>query len=695
MGSRRVVFEDLLRFKVVSDIRLSPDGRRLAFVVSEPDAREDATRSRIWLMEADGTTRPLTSGGRDGAPRWSPDQSEIAFLSSRGEDAEAQVYVLPVSGGEARPLTKGLKGAAALEWSPRGDRLAVIAWKNTPESDMEDLLRALNWDGALEEDRLKGRPHAPPERDPGELASENQGESGLRITRRLKYRFDGIGYFDGRRHHLHVVDAALDEPEEASAVTSGEYDVAAYGWHPDGERIAFLANRTANADADAGWRQDVWQVALADGATTKLADGVGSLWSLAWSPDGRTLAVVGDDGRHGIATDSTLFVLAGGALVDVTPGFDRPVASTLFSDLTGFVAGRPVWTPDSGNVLFTAVDHGTAGVYRARLHGTAAAAVERVTAGSWQGAVHELEAAQGRLVAVVSTPTAPPEIAAIAEGAAPEALSAFNAAVAAELDLVPAERLSFTGPDGLAVEGWLMRPSGSKAAAPVPLILNIHGGPHGSHGLAFDLEWQAQASAGRAVLFINPRGSSGYGQAFTRACLNDWGGGDFADLMAGVDAAIAAGGIDPARLVVTGISYGGFMTSWTIGHTDRFAAAIPEMLVGNLVSFYGTSDIGTWFIPEEVGGDPFAGLDKAWRHSPLAYLDGARTPTLVIEGEADWRCPIEQGEQVYAALRRQGVEAALVRVPNASHGFSVLAPPSLRLRRQRVAEAWMDRYAKA
>jgi dipeptidyl aminopeptidase/acylaminoacyl peptidase len=692
MGSRRVVFEDLLRFKVVSDLRLSPDGRRLAFVVSEPDAKEDTTHSNIWLVDADGTARQLTAGGRDGSPRWSPDQSRIAFLSVRGSDAQPQVYVLPVAGGEARPLSKGLKGAASLEWSPRGDRLAVIAWKATPESDMEDLLRALHWDGAMEEDRLKGRPHDPPERNPGELASEQQGESGLRISRRVKYRFDGVGYFDGRRRHLHLVAADVDEPAEAKAVTSGEYDVNAFDWHPDGERVAFLTNR--EADEDGGWRQDVWQVALADGALTKLAHGPSSLWSLGWSPDGTTLAVVGDDGRHGISTDSTLFVVAGGALVDVARDFDRPVGSGLFGDLTGFVPLRPIWSEDSASVLFLAVDHGTAGVYRARLHGSGQAAVELVTPKAWQGAVHEVDAAAGRIVGVVTTPAQPPEAAEIPAGGEPKAITSFNTAVAAELDLVPAQRLAFTGPDGWEIEGWLMRPPGA-AIGPVPLILNIHGGPHGCHGLAFNLEWQAQAAAGRAVLFINPRGSNGYGQEFTRACVNDWGGKDFQDLMAGVDAAIAAGGIDTARLVVTGISYGGFMTSWTIGHTDRFAAAIPEMLVGNLVSFFGTSDIGTWFIPAEVAGDPFAGLEKAWHHSPLAHLDQANTPTLVIEGEADWRCPIEQGEQVYATLRQRGVEAALVRFPNASHIFSLIAPPSMRLRRQRVAAAWMDRHAKA
>lgn len=202
MGSRRVVIEDLLRFRAVSDLRLSSDGRRAAFVVAEQDPKADATRSNIWLLDEDGSLRQLTFGGTDPAPRWSPDQSQLAFLSSRRADGDKQphVYVLRLAGGEARPLTAGLKGAAGLEWSPRGDRLAVVAWKATPQSGIGDLLNALHWDGAAEERRRKGDPLGDaPAREPGELASEDQAASGLRISGRLKYRFDGIGYFDGRR----------------------------------------------------------------------------------------------------------------------------------------------------------------------------------------------------------------------------------------------------------------------------------------------------------------------------------------------------------------------------------------------------------------------------------------------------------------------------------------------------------------
>ncbi len=692
MGSRRVVFEDLMRMRTLSDPQLSPDGRRVAFVVTEFEAKEDRALSRIWVLEADGSARPLTSGGRDTAPRWSPDQSRLAFLSARGDDKEPQLHILPTGGGEARAVTRGLLGAAAPAWSPSGDRIALTTWRATPESDMEDLLRALHWDGDLEEDVLRGRPHDPPRRDPGELASEDQARSGLRITRRLKYRFDAIGYFDGRRRHLVLADPDAADPAEAEALTHGEYDIVAFAWHPDGERIAFVANR--EADQDEGVRQDLWEVRVQGRETTRLAQGMGSLASLAWSPDGATLAVIGDDAGHGVATDTTLFVLDDGRLVDVTAAFDRPVGSSVGSDLAGAAQVPPVWTADGTGVLFTAVDHGSAALYRAQVMGARPAPVERLTADGLRGGIHEFSASAGRVVGIVSGPTLPPELADLEAGLLPRPVSRLNADLAAELDLVDAERLVFTAPDGLEIEGWLMRPPGTPAGA-VPLILSIHGGPHGTHGLGFRLQWQAHAALGRAALFVNPRGSTGYGQAFTEACLNDWGGRDFEDLMAGVDAAIACGGIDPRRLVVTGISYGGFMTSWTIGHTDRFACAIPEMLVGNLVSFYGTSDIGTWFIPAEVSGDPFGGLERAWKHSPLAYLENARTPTLVIEGEADHRCPIEQGEQIYAALRRRGVEAALLRVPDASHGFSQAAKPSIRLRRQRLMAAWMDRYAPA
>ena len=221
MGSRRVVFEDLLRFKTVSDPQLSPDGQRLALVVTEHEAKEDRSRSRIWLVEADGSARPVTAGSRDSAPRWSPDQSRLAFLSARGGEKDPQVHILPIGGGEAQPVTRGLKGAGAPEWSPKGDRLAVSAWRATPESNMKDLLPALHWDGELEEERLRGRPHDPPGRDPGELASEKQGESGLRLTARLKYRFDGVGYFDGRRRHVFLADPDVEEAAEAQPLTDG------------------------------------------------------------------------------------------------------------------------------------------------------------------------------------------------------------------------------------------------------------------------------------------------------------------------------------------------------------------------------------------------------------------------------------------------------------------------------------------
>jgi len=694
MGTRRVTFEDLVRFRVVSDLRLSPDGQRLAFVVSQPDVAKDTYTAQIWLMDRGDGPRQLTAGPHDGSPRWSPDGRRLAFLAARGEDDDPQVHLLPLGGGEARPLTKGLKGASGLEWSAQGDRLAVTAWQAVPEEGLEDLLAALHWDNAREADRLAGKEPKALERDPAALYSESQAESGLRLTRRLKYRFDGVGYFDGRRRHLFLVDPSVDEPAEIEPLTGGSYDVGAFAWHPDGRRVAFLSNR--GADADAGWRQDVWEVAVDGGATTELAHGAGSLWSLAWSPDGSTLAAIGDDGRFGIATQHALLVADGkGGLVNVTADFDRAVGSTVYSDLTGFISGQPLWTADGSRVLFTAEEHGSAGIYAATMHGTGAAQVRRLTPADWIGAPAEIAIAGGRIVAVASTPTDPPEIWELDESTgAWAAISAFNRALAEEFDLVPAEPLHFTGPDGWEIEGWLMRPP-SGGDAPTPLVLDIHGGPHGSNGLGFSHQWQAYASSGRAVLFINPRGSSGYGQAFAKACINDWGGKDFEDLMAGVDAAIAAGGIDPKRLVVTGISYGGFMTSWVIGHTDRFACAIPEMVVSNLTSFYGTADIGTWFVHEEVDGDPYAGMTNAWRHSPVAYLDRCTTPSLVIEGEADWRCPVEQGEQVFAALRKRGVESALVRVPNASHVFSIIGTPSQRLRRQRVMAAWMDRYAKA
>lgn len=659
--------EDLLRLQSPSDPQ--PKGGIVAHVVSWLDPEADERRSRICL---DG--RPLTAGPHDMAPRWSPDGGSLAFLRTP-DGRDPQVFVLPAAGGEAAQLSHDLKGAIDLRWSPDGRRIAVLAHRHEPSPATAALRAALDW----------------PPTDTGQVGderrvSERQPETGLRVTDRLTYRDDGLGYSDERRRHLFVLDAATGASEP---LTGGAFDVDGFDWHPDGRRLAYIAH-----DTDGSARREIRQITVQTGESRRLCACEGGITALAWSPGGQMLAFFAHDGRHGWATQHGLWLYddATGQAANVTAGLDRAAGSALSGDVrTMGLPVRPQWAADGRRIFFTAISEGNTVLLAARPEGLAAAAITHLPLPEAAGAASEPAAdGQGGVCFLWEDPTHPPDLWRLGYGAdRPARVTALHEDVLRELELGPRERLAFTGPGGLPIEGWLQLPPGFDPARRYPLVLHIHGGPHGSYGNTFSHEWQTRAAADRVVLTINPRGSGGYGQDFVRACVGDWGGKDFADLMAGVDAALARGFTDPARMAVTGISYGGFMTCWTVTHTDRFAAAITEMCVSNLVSFYGTSDIGPDFAEFEIPGSPWDGADALWAHSPMKYVAACGTPTLVIHGESDYRCPIEQGEQFYTALRRRGVETALIRVPGASHVFSIIGKPSQRVGRLRAMEAWL------
>jgi dipeptidyl aminopeptidase/acylaminoacyl peptidase len=710
---RLICAEDLFALRLVTDPQMSPDGTRIAFVVQRTDLDKNRYVSNLWLVAREGgEPRPFTNGdARDSAPRWSPDGRWLAFLSDR--DETSQVWLIPVDGGEARKITSLPEGSLTPPvWSPDGTRL-LFAYRPLPEMDTKKA----------REEREKNHRSQPPRR-----------------VRRLRYREEGHGFFDDERWHLWTVRVADDEIRQ---ITQGDTDETEPAWSPDGRWIAFISNRSPDPDLTPN-AQDLWVIpAGEDGATggqgahaersevglaTANREGPGAAVVSAeprrleapagpkswptWSPDGREIAYIGHarvEDTWGVTNPSLWRVPAGvpgfpvgGSARDVTADLDRPLGDTVISDVRSFGGGRlgPVWTPD-GRLLFLVSDAGSVHLYEAGPNGRRALVTGRREVAAVTGD------REGRhLALLIGSPLEPGDVYTLtvelagdrrpdgAAGEEPRRLTALNRELLEELRLAEPEELRAPAPDGLEIHGWLLRPPDAPPGSRLPLILQIHGGPHTQYGNVYFHEMQWLAARGYCVLFTNPRGGKGYGEAFTAALRGRWGEADFGDLMAMVDAVVARGEVDPERLGVTGGSYGGFMTNWVISHTDRFRAAVTQRSVTNLMSMAGTCDFAFDdhnYFDANAWDDPAGYL----RLSPLTYAAQVRTPLLILHSEGDLRCPIEQAEQWFAALKRLGCEVEFVRFPReANHGLSRTGPPDLRRERLERIAAWMDRYLK-
>src|SRR2546426_5999594 len=587
--------EDLYEFRFLTDAQISPDGTRIAYAVKVANPKRDGYLSAIWLVSSDGAQAPaqLTAGvSQDSSPQWSPKGERLAFTSDRGEAHKGKkrpprnIFVLDLAGGEARELTHFGDDCSDLAWSPDGRSLAFVV------------------------------------RDPKNSADEDDG---VRVYERARYKSDEGGLLDDRRKHIWIVGADGSAPRR---LTDGDWDDAQPGFSPDGREIAFVSNRTERRDLNTV--ADIHVVPLA-GQTRQITDGKGSYGNPSWSPDGAVITAYGTDCAIGSSARNIhiwAFPKAGGPGGDLLKGWDRSVGSSVISDMRAHAQSLPpAWTND-GRILFLGSDQGTANAYSCAATG---GDVRAETVGGHQLVSWSLDRSRKRFATVVATVTDPGNVFSGEIGGAMRKVSCLNDDLLGSRFLASPERIEFTGADGWKIEGWILKPRGFDPAERWPLVLEVHGGPHTAYGHSFFHEFQVLAGRGYAVLFTNPRGSHAYGERFVTACVGAWGGKDYEDLMAGIDHVLGSGWVDPKRLYLTGGSYGGFMTNWIVGHTERFRAAATQRSISNNVSAFGTSDIGWHFWEHEMGdATPWRGSEKLIERSPLAYVTKVKTALLIL-----------------------------------------------------------------
>jgi dipeptidyl aminopeptidase/acylaminoacyl peptidase len=623
---------------------ISPDGKSVLFSRAWVDKVNDRQASNLWITDIGGTRiRELTAGDwRDSSPVWSPDGKRIAFLSDR--DGTNQVHVMWLDTREVAQLTHLQTTPGDLAWSPDGKRLAFTAFVQ----DDRPILSV----------KLPARPRGAKWADPAVLID------------RLSWRSDGRGPLPKGYSHIFVVDAVLGGTPRQ--VTSGDYSHDGPAWSADGRSIFFSAIRKPEAEYLDG-DSEIYAVDLDTLVIRALTDRKGPDRGAVVSPDGRLVAYTGYDDKGYTSHLSSLYLM----------GADGGGKRLLAGDLPNSPSSV-VWAPDGSGLYFLMAERGESNVHFVSTAGK----VRRVTSG-----VHYLTGLSasktGRAAAVLSAFHNPGTLVTfdLVRPQAFEELVDVNADVLAGVTLGEVEELRYTSSDGLAIQGWLVKPAEFDPARKYPLLLWIHGGPWSMYSVAFNWDWQNFAAHGYAVLFTNPRGSTGYGQDFVNGIQYAYPGKDYDDLMAGVDAALATGFIDADNLFVCGGSGGGVLTAWIVGHTGRFRAAVSMRPVINWHSFVGTTDGHTWY--KQFRKYPWEDPLEYAERSPLHYVANVTTPTMVMTGEADLRTPIGQSEEYYRALKILKKDTLLVRMPEEYHGWR---RPSHRLLQQLYLRAWFEKY---
>jgi len=657
---RPITAEDLLTLQTIGDVQISPDGAQVAFVRTVTDTDKNKYKSEIWRVPADGSRSPrqFTAGAASASsPRWSPDGTQIVFISDRQDEA-AQIFLIAADGGEALALTTLEPGGVqGLHWSPDGSQIAFL-YRATPVNYTKK---------AVEERKEKGLSSPP------------------RVHTRLFYRLDGFGYFDGEYWQVAVADVSTGKTR---VLTSGEFSCSSVTWSPDGKTLAFLSDRRPDGDALPDADTQVWTVPAAGGELAQINAPNGDKSGFTWSPNGSQFAYTGNpDALDQWGTNNDrVFVLpvTGGEARDLMGHTDKAVGALAISDVGGGGGEDLVWSANGMTLYFPVSESGDV-----RLCKIAAAGGDLVYLTEATQVVGSFSIAGETFAASISKPTMPGEV-----FVGERQLSHLNQPWLDEIALQTPEPFAIPNGSGGEVPGWFLTPPNFEANGTAPLVVYVHGGPHLQYGNMLFHELQWLAAQGYVVAYANPRGSKGYGEAHTKAIKGDWGGPALADVEAVVDEAIQRGYADPKKTAIMGGSYGGYLTAWAVGHTDRFACAIADRLVNDLPSMAGTCDF-PWSHGTYYKGNSWDDPSDLWHHSPLAYAGKINTPLLLIHSDGDLRCPVSQAEELFAALRLQRKPVEFVRYPaETSHGLSRSGPPDLRLDRLQRNLAWLDKYLK-
>jgi len=678
-AKRPITETDLYAFRWIASPQISPDGAKIVYTLVTVNAKHDNYETSLWIIPASGgAQRQLTSGTHDSSARWSPDGRTLAFLRAPeqkdkdGKPQPAQIYLLSMDGGEARPLTDIPKGAGRLAWAPDG---RTIAFSSTTLS--KDF------------DKKKD--------------DKDEPESDVRVIVKAAYRMNGEGYYEpDRPSHIWTVPVPKIPagPEKAKQITTGEFSESDIVWLHDGSKIYFTSNRVREPYYEPP-HDEIYTINATGGDLAKVAGIDGPIHAISLSPDGGHLAFVGSLNRgDGLPQRSysqpDLFITStepGAVPRNLTAAYDYDIGGGVGGDQApprGSGPSKPYWSADGRSIIVDSAEEGRANLKRIDAE---TGKVEALSSGDHSLFSYSATPDGSKAAVLISTPTNIGDLF-LLDGASGrlDRLTHVNDELFSKLSLTEPETIWYKSFDGRRIQGWVQRPPDFAPAKKYPLILDIHGGPHSAYGYTFDHEFQWMAAKGYVVLYPNPRGSTSYGQEFGNLIQYAYPGDDFKDLMAGVDDLIARGWVDSAKLGVTGGSGGGVLTNWTVGHTTRFKAAVSQRSIADWRDFWYTADF-TLFTPFWFRGAPWEQEADFKARSPITYVDKITTPLMLIEGESDFRTPPGAGgEQMFRALKYLKKPAVMVRFPGETHELSRSGKPVHRVERLQHIVAWFDKY---